>query len=204
VDLCNLCSNLFSAFKRSSAVSGVEIVTLRAEMADAREQAARLLNVAFAQHWPDSWVTMEEAREEVDEMLAPERILRVALDGDEVVGWIGGIPEYHGNVWELHPLVVKPERQGQGIGRALVRDFEIQIKERGGLTIQLGSDDVDNMTSLANADLYVDTWMQIRDIQNFKGHPYSFYQKLGYTIIGVLPDANGCGKPDIYMAKRVE
>jgi aminoglycoside 6'-N-acetyltransferase I len=185
-------------------VSGIEIVTLRAEMADACEQAARLLNVAFAQHWPGSWGTMEEAREEVDEMLAPERILRVALDRDEVVGWIGGIPEYHGNVWELHPLVVKPERQGQGIGRALVRDFEVQVKERGGLTIQLGSDDVDAMTSLANADLYVDTWTQIRDIQNFKGHPYSFYQKLGYTIIGVLPDANGRGKPDIYMAKRIE
>ncbi|MBX2998519.1 MAG: GNAT family N-acetyltransferase [Caldilineaceae bacterium] len=185
-------------------MSGIEIVTLRMEMTDAREQAARLLNVAFAEHWPNSWGTMAEAREEVEEMLAPDRIARMALDGDEVVGWIGGIPEYGGNVWELHPLAVKPERQGQGIGRALVCDFEAQVKARGGLTIQLGSDDVDNMTSLANADLYVDTWTQIRDIQNFKDHPYSFYQKMGYTIIGVIPDANGRGKPDIYMAKPVE
>ena len=45
---------------------------------------------------------------------------------------------------------------------------------------------------------------KIRDIRNLKGHPYAFYQKLGYTIVGVMPDANGRGKPDIYLAKRVE
>lgn len=181
----------------------LRIVDLTADMTDAIEQAARLLNVGFAEHWPGSWATMDEARQEVAEMLAPERILRVALDGDEVVGWIGGIPGYDGNVWELHPLIVKPERQGQGIGARLVGDFEDQVQARGGLTIRLGSDDVDNMTSLANTDLYIDTWTKIHNIQNFKRHPYEFYQKLGYTIIGVIPDANGRGKPDIYMGKCV-
>lgn len=28
-------------------------------------------------------------------------------------------------------------------------------------------------------------------------------QKLGFTTVGVVPDANGLGKPDILMAKRV-
>lgn len=184
-------------------MDNLRIIDLTAEMSDAIEQAARLLTAGFAQHWPGSWATMDEAREEVAGMLAPDRILRVALDGDEVVGWIGGIPEYDGNVWELHPLVVKPERQGQGIGARLVRDFETQVEARGALTIQLGTDDIDDMTSLANVDLYTDTWDKIRHIQNFKRHPYEFYQKMGYTIIGVIPDANGRGKPDIYMAKRV-
>jgi aminoglycoside 6'-N-acetyltransferase I len=181
----------------------MKILDLTPEMDDAIEQAAQLLNVGFAEHWPDAWRTMEEARQEVMEMLAPDRIARVAMVGDEVVGWIGGIPEYDGNVWELHPLVVKPEHQRQGIGSQLVRDFEEQVKSRGGLTVQLGTDDVDTMTSLSNTDLYVETWEKIRNIQNFKGHPYSFYEKMGYTIIGVIPDANGRGKPDIYMAKRV-
>lgn len=137
-------------------------------------------------------------------MLAPERILRVALADGQVIGWIGGIPEYHGNVWELHPLLVAPEWQGRGVGAALVRDFEAQVAQRGGLTIQLGTDDVTDATSLSGVDLYTDTWRQIQEIRNLNRHPFEFYQKMGYTIIGVIPDANGRGRPDIYMGKRVD
>ena len=107
-------------------------------------------------------------------------------------------------MWELPPLVVHPERQKQGSGRALVADFEAQVKARGGLTIQLGSDDEDAMTTLSGVDLYENLWDKIAHIQNLKGHPYEFYQKCGYKIIGVIPDANGRGKPDILMGKRVE
>ena len=32
---------------------------------------------------------------------------------------------------------------------------------------------------------------------------YEFYQKIGFSFVGVIPDANGFGKPDIIMAKRV-
>ena len=32
---------------------------------------------------------------------------------------------------------------------------------------------------------------------------FEFYQKLGFVIVGVIPDANGLGKRDIFMAKRV-
>jgi aminoglycoside 6'-N-acetyltransferase I len=42
-----------------------------------------------------------------------------------------------------------------------------------------------------------------RRIRNLRRHPYGFYQKLGYVVVGVLPDANGRGRPDIFMAKRV-
>jgi aminoglycoside 6'-N-acetyltransferase I len=35
-------------------------------------------------------------------------------------------------------------------------------------------------------------------------HPYEFYQKMGYTITGVMPDANGIGKPDIFMSRRIQ
>jgi hypothetical protein len=34
-------------------------------------------------------------------------------------------------------------------------------------------------------------------------HPNEFYQKLGYEIVGVIPDANGLGKHDILMAKSL-
>jgi aminoglycoside 6'-N-acetyltransferase I len=75
---------------------------------------------------------------------------------------------------------------------------------RGGLSIRLGSDDEDGMTTLANCDLYDNLPDKIANIRNLKGHPYEFYQKCGYTITGVVPDANGRGKPDIIMGKRVD
>jgi aminoglycoside 6'-N-acetyltransferase I len=167
-------------------------------------QAAALLAEGFRDHWPDAWPTIEEALEEVRDVAQRENICRVALDDDgTVLGWIGGLPEYDGNVWELHPMVVRADQRKQGIGRKLVADLEEQVRARGGLTIMLGTDDEANMTTLSDVDLYTNLWDQIANIRNLKGHPYEFYQKCGYTIIGVVPDANGRGKPDIIMGKRI-
>ncbi len=166
-------------------------------------QAAILLVEGFKDHWPDAWPDMEAALEEVHESLGEGRISRVALDqSGTVLGWIGGIPSYGGNVWELHPLVVRPDLQRQGIGRALVADLEARLRERGALTLWLGTDDEDGMTTLSGVDLYPNVLEHLANIENLRGHPYEFYQKLGFSIIGAMPDANGPGKPDIYMAKR--
>jgi len=168
------------------------------------QQAAQLLTDAFREHWPEAWPTLDDALKEVHEMLEAERICRVAIDEQgNLLGIIGGIPTYDGHVWELHPLAIQPKMQGQGIGRALVEDFEEQVRARGGLTITLGSDDEDDMTSLAGVDLYEDTWEKIQNIRNLKNHPFTFYQKMGYVITGVVPNANGIGKPDVLMSKRV-
>ena len=43
----------------------------------------------------------------------------------------------------------------------------------------------------------------MRSIRNLRDHPYEFYLRVGFRIAGVLPDANGRGKPDIFLAKRV-
>ena len=82
-------------------------------------------------------------------------------------------------------------------------DFEEQVRLRGGLTITLGSDDEDNMTTLSNVDLYENLWDKVKNIRNLKNHPFEFYQKMGYVITGVIIDANGIGKPDILMSKKV-
>lgn len=165
-------------------------------------QAAALLNRVFSEHW-DAWTTLEEALEEVHDMLAADRVCRVCIADGRVIGWIGGIPTYEGRVWELHPLVVDPAWQKQGIGRALVKDLEQVVMAQGALTVMVGTDDEDNMTSLAGVDLYDGLLERLANIQNFKRHPYDFYRKCGYSIIGVIPDANGYGKPDILMGKRV-
>jgi aminoglycoside 6'-N-acetyltransferase I len=182
----------------------LKMISLKPEHSDYIQQVAEILQAAFAENWIGVWSKIEEGWQEVAEMMADGRINRAAILDNRVVGWIGGIPEYDGNVWELHPLAVHPDYQGQGIGRALVEDFEQQVAKRGGITMMLGTDDENNMTSLADVDLYEDLWAKIASVQNFKNHPYSFYEKLGFRIIGVIPDANGPGKPDIYMAKRVK
>lgn len=168
-----------------------------------QRQMAEALVLGFQVHW-NAWETTDEALAEIQTILE-KGLARVALDdeGKTVLGWIGGLPDYDGNVWELHPLVVHPLHQKRGIGRALVADFEQQVKQRGALAVRLGSDDEDNMTSLSGVDLYNNLWEKIANIQNLKRHPYEFYQKLGYSIIGVMPDANGRGKPDIIMGKRI-
>jgi aminoglycoside 6'-N-acetyltransferase I len=183
----------------------MRIITLTSTDTKLIEQAAQLMVDAFRTHWPQAWPTYADGLEEVHEMLDAERICRAAIDdAGNLLGLIGGIPQYDGHVWELHPLAVQPQRQHQGLGRALVLDLEEQVRQRGGLIITLGTDDEDGMTSLANTDLYQDTWQKIASIQNIKGHPFTFYQKLGYTITGIVPDANGIGKPDILMSKRVQ
>ena len=182
----------------------MNIMSLLPDDAHLIQQAAQLLVDAFCQHWPDAWPTFEDGLKEVHEMLESERICRAAVDENgNLLGIIGGIPGYDGHVWELHPLAVQPSMRGKGIGRALVEDFEEQVRLKGALTITLGSDDEDSMTSLANVDLFENLWEKIRDIRNHKDHPFEFYQKMGYIITGVVPDANGVGKPDILMAKTV-
>ena len=182
----------------------MRIINLHPDDAEAIQQVAALLVEGFKEHSPEACPIMDAALKEVQEFFGTDRISRVAVDESGIVlGWIGGTSQYNGNVWELHPLVVKLECQGQGIGRALVADFEVQIQERGGLTIWLGTDDEDNMTTLSGVNLYPNVFEHVAQIRNLHRHPYEFYQKLGFVIVGVLPDANGRGKPDIFMAKRV-
>lgn len=101
------------------------------------------------------------------------------------------------------PLVVLVSQQGKGIGRVLVTDLEERMRECGGLTILLGTDDVTQQTTLAGIDLFPNVWEHVTHIKNLSRHPYEFYQKLGYVIVGAVPDANGLGKPDILMPKSV-
>lgn len=182
----------------------VRIIDLVSTDESAIQQVAGLLVEGFAENWPDAWPDMESALEEVRESLESGRISRIAVEEDgTVLGWIGGISQYRGHVWELHPLVVRVSQQGKGIGRALVADLEALVKERDGLTITLGTDDANYQTSLSGIDLYPNVWEHVVRIRNLKQHPYEFYQKQGFVIIGVMPDANGRGKPDILMAKSV-
>jgi aminoglycoside 6'-N-acetyltransferase I len=182
----------------------MKIADFQVAETDAQEQAAQLLVEGFAEHWPRAWPDMDAAKRTVRDEFAKGGICRVALDTTGgVLGWTSAEPIYDGYVWELNIIVVRPSMQRMGIGRALVEDMEEQVRERGGLTIWLCSDDEDDMTSLAGVDLFPDPLEHLARISDRKGHPFGFYLKLGFSIAGVLPDANGLGKPDIFLAKSV-
>lgn len=182
----------------------IQIVNLQPDDQELIQQVATLLFEGFREHWSDAWPDLDSAMQEVQESFGSNRISRIAIDeASQVLGWIGGIEQYEGNVWELHPLVVHSDFQRRGIGKALVADLEEQVRGRNGLTLWVGTDDQDSMTTLADINLYPNVFEHIARIKNLHGHPYEFYQKCGFAIIGVMPDANGLGKPDIYMAKSV-
>lgn len=182
----------------------MKIIDLTPDDDQALHQTAMLLVDGFRDTGSTDWTTLEQALAEVRESFKPGRISRVAVDQQgNVQGWIGGIESYNGNVWELHPLVVREDSRGQGVGQALVLDLEKQVAQRGATTIQLGTDDENARTSVGGIDLYPDVLDKLKDIQNLHRHPFEFYQKMGYEIVGLIPDANGFGKPDILMAKRV-
>jgi aminoglycoside 6'-N-acetyltransferase I len=183
--------------------AALRIEDLRPDDSDAVEQAARLLVEAFRGHSP-SWPDVETALEEVRESFASDRLSRIARDEDgRVVGWVGAISQYSGHVWEVHPLAVLPERQRHGIGRLLLEDIEQLAAQHGAITLTLGSDDEDGRTSLSGVDLYPDLLAALAGIRNVGGHPFEFYQKCGFVLAGVIPDANGFGKPDILLVKRI-
>ena len=177
----------------------MNIVDLSVQSERTREQAAGLLVHHF--DGPLGWPDLDLAREEVERVLR-EGFACAALDSQELLGWVGGLPEYDRRVWELHPMVVHSHFRRKGIGRSLVAAFEREARERGGLTATLGADDNTGMTSLSGVDLYSDLVRHLAETRDLgRGHPFGFYLKLGFVITGIMPDANGPGKPDIFMSK---
>ena len=113
----------------------MKIISLQKEDNNLINQAAQLLVDAFRELWPEAWHSVEDGLQEIQDIMEEDHILRVAVDDDnKLLGIIGGLSQYDGNVWELHPLAIQPNLQKQGIGKRLVEDFEIQVRERGGLT----------------------------------------------------------------------
>ena len=166
------------------------------------EEAAKLLHAAFSP--VGAWTTMVEARQEVLDSLAADRVSRVARSTDgAVIGWIGAIREYEGLVWQLHPIVVHEAMRRHGVGRALITDLEAILTARGALTLWAGSDDLAGETSLGDVDLYSALPEAFGTVRSWGNHPLPFYRRLSFHVIGVMPDANGPGRPDIFLGKRL-
>lgn len=180
----------------------MEIVPLAGLSKPQLRQAAALLVAAF-RHTPSAWKTLSDAKAEIDGFHNnPQRVALAAIIDGHVAGWIGAL-RHTAQSWELHPLAIDPASQRRGIGRALVSALEAQARAEGIISIWLGSDDDFGGTTLHGVDLYPDVLARLAALQPTNGHPCFFYARLGYAVVGVLPDVNGFGKPDILMAKRI-
>jgi aminoglycoside 6'-N-acetyltransferase I len=60
-----------------------------------------------------------------------------------------------------------------------------------------------NLTSLGGIDLYPNPLDYLARIEILRGHPYEFYRKQGFVNVCGMPDADGFGKSDIYLAERM-
>jgi aminoglycoside 6'-N-acetyltransferase I len=106
--------------------------------------------------------------------------------------------------WEIHPLVVAPACQRRSVGSALLGRLEARARDDGILTLFLGSDDDYGGSSLYGRDLWPDVLGHAATVAaTERGHALTFYRQHGYRIVGVLPDVNGAGRPDILMAKQL-
>lgn len=166
---------------------------------DKRIQAAELLLEAFPHS--NGWPTIELALEEVDESLAG-RVCLAARDDDRVLGWIAATPMYRNRVWEIHPLVVRSDTRGQGVGRALVDAIAREAVASGVLTLWVGTDDDLGETNLATVDLYPEPLDHLRTVDAPESHALGFYRRVGFALAGLVPDANGRGLPAILLARR--
>lgn len=179
-----------------------EIVPFDALSRRQYEELAAILVRAFA-YVSAAWPDIESARDEVATFFTdPNRRGLAALAGDRVVGWIGAIRQSR-HACELHPLAVDPEWQRRGCGRRLVEALEEMARRDGVITVWLGTNDDFGGTSLFGSDLYPDVLRRLATLEVTTGHPFAFYRRLGYTVVGVLPDVEGLGKHDILMAKRL-
>jgi hypothetical protein len=86
----------------------MKVVDLADQPEKILEDAARLLVEEFdAWHgWPTLALAVDEVRSVISDGFA-----RAMIENDFLFGWIGGLPEYHGRVWELHSLVVRREHR---------------------------------------------------------------------------------------------
>ncbi|MCB9701610.1 MAG: GNAT family N-acetyltransferase [Myxococcales bacterium] len=174
--------------------SAAEPAVLEAMAELALEAAAQI-----SERWLPS---LARAREEVAEALGEGRRTRIAVSpAGEVAGWISCFHTY-GDVWEIHPLLVAPRFQGQGIGARLVGEAERLIAAEGAGVIIVGTSDEVRGTSASGRDLYADLAGALATFTASPSHPAGFWLKMGYTLVGFTPDAEGPGMPSINFAKR--
>ena len=168
-----------------------------------KKQAEKMLLETFSKTNMWTNITEDKALETINECIKEENMCIGIEIGEQLIGWVGLRPMYD-KTWELHPMVIKHEFQGKGYGKILLNELEKMAQKKGIIGIVAGSDDETNKTNLSENEITKENiFDKIKNIKKYKNHPYEFYQKCGYTIVGIIPNANGLNKPDIWLWKDI-
>ncbi len=181
----------------------MRVVDIRRDDAFLTDALTELSFAAAARHAPNWLPTLERARATVLDATDAGHIARVLQGEDGVpLGWVAAEHTYSA-VWEIHPLLVGVEHHGRGYGTRLVADIESRIEARGGAVAFVSTSDETESTSLSNVDLYRDPAGALAALDVQPGHALGFWRRVGYTVVGMIPDAEGPGMPSIHLCKRL-
>jgi aminoglycoside 6'-N-acetyltransferase I len=81
--------------------------------------------------------------------------------------------------------------------------LERLARATGILTLFASTSDEVGATSLSGVDLYVDPVGAMASARWQEPHACESWRSVGFKLVGVLPDAEGPGKPSIHFAKAV-
>jgi len=178
-----------------------KIVDIEYESDELISHLAAITRAAFKETSPNWLTTEERAAEQVLASVNPNRLGRVCFSNENPVGWIAVIQRRH--VWEIHPIAVSPAHQGNGVGRMLVEDIALSAKEANISTLFAATSDETGSTNLYGEILYSDPASAIMQLESKGRSPYKFWESVGFTVVGILPDEEGQGKPGIHLARKL-
>lgn len=166
------------------------------------EQVATLLMGGVFAHQSHTWTDKTTALDEIGESFEANHISRVGFDDSgKLLGWAAGYSIYNGYIWQVYPLALTAFNLD--IGHRLLQDFEEQVRAHGGLGILLSIDVELTLPTLHEKDLSTDPWQHIISLQHLDNHRIEFFRQLGFAIVGIIPNAQGRGKPNILLERSV-
>lgn len=151
-----------------------------------KEQLAELLTLTLPKRY-------SSAQEEVHLLLSEERIAVGAVKDDELLGFVGALPQYDQTEWALHPLIIRQDMRATGIDGHLLTFLEKEVANQGGKTLYLGA----AAEIGAEVDFYEEVFEKSQASGNKQSQLYEFYQKQGYHLVNQLDQA------DVYLAKSL-
>lgn len=169
------------------------------------DEAAYVLYRA-ASRYSSAFPTPDAALGELlDVARTTDAVTFVALNlAGEVCGLASAAPYRSSSVLRVHPLVVDPPFQRRGVGRTLLKTVEDAARELGFSTLILALEDEAGQTSLSGKSLFPDPLAPMTRFVPPAAHPSTFLKRMGFGLTGVLPEAAGPGRPELWFAKSLE